>query len=90
MKTLYLGYYDYPYIYDAYTIKDNKFVKYEMSKEDLDLFTILIFSASFSENEKKANYVIKDEENSKVKLNKYFKEFDRIIACEDGFYYLLK
>ena len=92
MKILYLGYYDYPYKGGAYIIEDNKFIGQIISDEDIEDFEFLIFALyefipEFGEDKP---YTRKNCEDKRKKLDKYFKEFDRIIACEDGKFYVLK
>lgn len=79
MKTLYLGYYDFPYHKSAQVLQDNKFVDYPMPEDDLEEFMYLY-----------RRYEREEEQERKERLSKYFNEFDRIIVCEDGTFEVIK
>lgn len=80
MKTLLIGFYDYPYLSKAFELENDKIA--EINLDDRTFRLINDYNCSWYKEE----YSEKERED----IEKLFNKYERVIACEDSEYWLLK
>lgn len=80
MKTLLIGFYDYPFLSKAYELENDKITKLNLDDRTFRLI-----------NDYKCSWYKKDySEKEREDIEKLFNKYERVIVCENGVYEINK
>jgi len=80
MKTLLVGFYDYPYGCSCYELEEGSLARVDLSDKTFRLindYSCPWYKEEYSDEERK-------------KLEELFNKYERVVVCEDGVYQVLK